>query len=46
MSTVEEVVLAYVDAWAETDEGKRRALLEKSWADNGIYTDPTGEAVG
>ncbi len=46
MSTVEEVVLAYAAAWAETDEGKRRALLEKSWAENGIYTDPTGEAVG
>ncbi len=46
MATVEEIVLTYAAAWAETDEGKRRALLEKSWAENGIYTDPTGEAVG
>ena len=46
MSTLEEVILAYAAAWAETDEGKRRAFLEKCWAENGVYTDPTGEAVG
>jgi hypothetical protein len=46
MNITEELVLAYVAAWSETDEGKRRALLEKSWAENGIYTDPTVEVVG
>ena len=46
MTTTEEIVLAYVAAWSETDEGKRRALLEKSWAENGTYTDPTVEVVG
>lgn len=46
MATVEEIVLTYVAAWNETDEGERRALLEKSWADNGIYSDPSGEAAG
>lgn len=46
MTTVEEIVLAYVAAWVETDEGKRRALLEKSWAENGTYNDPTVEVVG
>ena len=46
MSMLEGVILAYAAAWAETDEGKRRALLEKSWVENGIYADPSGEAVG
>lgn len=46
MATVEEIVLTYVAAWAEIDEEKRRPLLEKSWEENGIYADPTGEAVG
>jgi hypothetical protein len=46
MTSTEEIVLAYVAAWSETDEGKRRALLEKSWAENGTYTDPTVEVVG
>ena len=46
MTTTEEIVLAYGAAWTETDEGKRRALLEKSWAENGTYTDPTVEVVG
>ena len=46
MTPTEEIVLAYGAAWTETDEGKRRALLEKSWAENGTYTDPTVEVVG
>ncbi len=46
MATLEEMVISYVAAWAQINEEERRALLEKSWADDGIYTDPTGEAVG
>ena len=46
MTTTVEIVLAYVAAWSETDEGKRRTLLEKSWAENGTYSDPTVEVVG
>jgi hypothetical protein len=46
MTTTEEIVLAYIAAWSETDEGKRRALLQKSWAENGTYTDPTVEVEG
>jgi hypothetical protein len=46
MITTEEIVRMYVAAWSETDEAKRRALLEKSWAENGTYTDPTVEVVG
>ncbi|HLX56923.1 MAG TPA: nuclear transport factor 2 family protein [Ktedonobacteraceae bacterium] len=46
METVEEMVLTYAAAWAETDEEQRRTLLATCWADNGIYTDSTGQAVG
>ena len=46
MAAIEEVLLAYAAAWSETDEGKRRTLLEKGWAENGIYTDPIGEVSG
>jgi hypothetical protein len=41
-----EIVAAYGAAWNEHDQAKRAALLEQSWADNGLYTDPTATAVG
>lgn len=46
MATVEEIVLTYVAAWAESDEEKWQILLETCWAEHGIYTDPRNEAVG
>jgi hypothetical protein len=33
-------------SWNEPDEAKRTALMEESWADNGVYQDPTGTADG
>ena len=33
-------------AWHERDETIRRSLLEKSWADGGVYTDPDGTIEG
>jgi hypothetical protein len=41
-----EIVGAYGAAWNEPDEAKRTALLETSWADDGVYQDPTGKAEG
>ena len=41
-----EAVDAYTSSWGEADEAKRRAILETSWADDGRYCDPSGEAVG
>jgi hypothetical protein len=41
-----EIVAAYGASWNEPDEDKRRALLEKSWADDAVYQDPTGRAEG
>ena len=41
-----EIVTTYGAAWNEPDEAARRALLTKSWADAGTYSDPTGSADG
>ena len=46
MVACEQVLLAYVAAWNEPDEGKRRTLLETSWAENGVYIDPTAQVSG
>lgn len=42
----QEAVAAYMAAWGEPDEAKRRALLEKGWATDGVYLDPSGRAEG
>ena len=41
-----EAVASYAAAWDEPDETKRRALLERAWTDDGIYTDPTAYVEG
>jgi hypothetical protein len=41
-----ETVDAYVRAWNEPDEATRRKLLESSWADDGVYCDPTALVEG
>ena len=41
-----EVVSAYMQASNEPDEAKRRALLEKAWAEGATYTDPMSHADG
>jgi hypothetical protein len=41
-----ETVEAYMAAWNEADEAKRRALLAKAWADGATYTDPMAHAAG
>jgi hypothetical protein len=46
MADMHEVVRSYGAAWNETDEEARRALLDKSWADAGVYCDPMGTAEG
>ena len=44
--TVNEIVAAYGAAWNETDQARRTALLEQSWADGGVYSDPTATVDG
>ena len=43
MAALEHILLAYVAAWNEADEAKRRTLLETSWTEQGIYSDPTAD---
>lgn len=39
MSTVNELVVSYLAAWNERDPQRRRELVAKTWAENGIYVD-------
>lgn len=39
-------VQTYVDAWNERGEDARRELLERSWAHDGTYTDPSVHVAG
>ncbi len=41
-----KIVALYSAAWNEPDEAKRTALLEESWADDGVYQDPLGTVTG
>ena len=41
-----EAVNTYGATWNEPDEEKRRALLDRSWSDDGVYMDPTARADG
>lgn len=41
-----ETVEAYMAAWNEADDGARRKLLDKCWADTGTYTDALADVKG
>ncbi|MEP3278756.1 MAG: nuclear transport factor 2 family protein [Stappiaceae bacterium] len=45
-SSLKEVISAYGAAWSEPDADKRLALLTIAWSEDGLYQDPSGEAVG
>ena len=45
-ASAQEAVDLYGAAWTEPDEAKRRALLEKAWAEDGVYTDPSAYVEG
>lgn len=44
--TPEETVRAYGAAWNEKDSAGRRRLLEASWAEAGVYSDPMNMSEG
>src|SRR6056297_86989 len=46
MDSLNQVLKAYGDAWCEVDDGRRRDLLTSAGADDGLYQDPSGEALG
>ena len=44
--TVDETVGIYASAWCEADAAARQALLERVWAQDGVYQDPTADVQG
>ena len=44
--SLDEVVLAYIEAWSTPDAAVRRELLDMSLAEDGSYTDPAYEVRG
>lgn len=44
--TPEEAVRAYIAAWNTRDDTARRDLLDRCWAEDGIYVDPLSEVHG
>lgn len=46
--TTEFTALAdrYIEIWNETDGDRRRALIAKTWSENGAYADPAATADG
>lgn len=42
----EETLDAFVQAWNEPDDGLRRSLLERAWADEGKFVDGSGRVEG
>jgi hypothetical protein len=41
-----EIVETYMAAWNETDEAKRRGLIDTCWNEAGTYTDPLADVTG
>jgi len=44
--SLEEMVLAYIEAWSTPEAAVRRELLDMSLAEDGTYTDPAYEVRG
>jgi hypothetical protein len=45
-SSPEDVVLTYLKAYVTQDASERRTLLERCWADDGVYQDPNTRVEG
>ncbi len=46
MTEAATIAQHYIAAWNETDAGRRRALLAKTWAENATYVDPLAQGRG
>ncbi|MFR9722690.1 nuclear transport factor 2 family protein [Streptomyces sp. MS19] len=46
MTNYSGIAETYLSLWNATDPAARLALLEKSWAPQGRYTDPLADAAG
>jgi SnoaL-like domain len=46
MSTVNEIVAGYIAAWNETDGGRRRDIIARTWSEDASYLDSHREGTG
>ena len=46
MSQVNEIVANYLAAWNETDGGRRRDIIARTWSDDGSYVDAHRNGTG
>jgi hypothetical protein len=46
MSTVNEIVAGYIAAWNETDAGRRRDIIARTWSEDGSYLDAHRDGNG
>ena len=46
MNQFEELTDAYSAIWNETDDQRRRALIERTWTEDATYVDPLVRAEG
>ena len=46
MNSINETVANYVAAWNETDAGRRRTIIERTWSDDGTYLDHHRDGAG
>jgi hypothetical protein len=46
MNAMKELAAAYIETWNETDDGRRRALIEKTFCDGVTYVDPIMKGDG
>jgi hypothetical protein len=45
LTNIPSLLKRYEAAWNERDATKRRALLDRSWAPSGVYTDPGAQIL-
>lgn len=46
MKNINELVVSYIAAWNERNPEKRRALVVRTWTEQGSYVDAHRQAVG
>lgn len=46
MISINETVAGYIAAWNETDAGRRRDVIARTWSDDGRYLDAHREGTG
>ncbi len=46
MTSINETVIGYIATWNETDPERRRAVIARTWSDDGSYLDGHREGTG